>query len=154
MMMKCAVAFLALGLPAAAQSVGDCGDLVSARNLAEPWEVNTATYADGGIRVAVIDTMEPAAAAVHLMVLSPPLDEIGGRQCRLVSLSRVDGGGAMGFFDIGFSDRKADYDPARGLVLTMPASTFDPATGGGAPTVLSVTINQSSGEVTAGATAP
>lgn len=146
--MKWMFALMLLAAPAAAQSVGECGDHVSARNLSEPWEANTATYAKGEIRVAVIDMMEPAAAAVHLMVLSPPRDEIGDRQCRLVSLQGSDGS-AFGFFDLGFDERRADYDAQRGLVLTMPAASYDPQTGGPAPSELTVTINQSSGEVTA-----
>ena len=146
--MKWALALMLLAAPAAAQSVGECGAQVSARNLAEPWEANTATYAEGDIRVAVIDMLEPAAAAVHLMVISPPRDEIGDRQCRLVSLQGGEGS-AIGFYDLGFAERRAEYDPQRGLVLTMPASFYDPQTGSAEPSELTVTINQSSGEVLA-----
>ncbi|WBU56774.1 hypothetical protein [Paracoccus sediminicola] len=153
-MMRILLAFLLLASPAVAQSVGDCDARVSARSLPEPWEDHTAVYANGDVRVAVIDTLEPAAAAVHLMVLSPPLSEIGDRQCRLVSLSRAEGGAASGFFNIDFAGRSADYDPARGLVLDIPVETFRPETGMGAPATLNVTINQSTGDVTAEVTAP
>ncbi len=149
MTMKYAFAFLMFAAPAMAQSVGDCGDTVTARNLAEPWEANSATYAGGDIRVAVIDTLEPAAAAVHLMVLSPPRNEVGDRQCRLISFEQAEGGVGIGFFDIDFAKRSAEYDPSRGLTLTVPVEAFDVDTGGGKPHQMKVTINQSSGEVTA-----
>lgn len=142
-------ALLLLTSPAMAQSVGDCDDLASARNLQEPWEETTASYANGDVRVAVLDMMEPAAAAVHLMILSPPRNEIGDRQCKLVSLSRPDGGGAFGFFNIDFAGRSADYDPEQGLRLQIPIETFVPETGGGEPAELTVIINQSTGEITA-----
>ena len=146
--MKWALAALLLAAPAAAQSVGDCGDLTLAQYLPEPWEDHTATYAEGQIRVAVLDTMEPAAAAMHLLVISPPLDDAGGRQCKLVSLS----GGAgqpSGFLNIDFGAREARYDPARGLVLAMPVEAFSPDKAVGNQGELTVTVNQSSGEVTA-----
>lgn len=146
------VALMLLAAPAAAQSVGDCGAWVSAQNLPEPWEDHAATYAEGKIRVAVLDTLEPAAAAVHLLVISPPLDETGGRQCKVVSL--VGGEGApSGFLNLDFKAREASYDPARGLVLAMPVEVFEPATGGAKPGELTVTINQSTGVITAGITA-
>ena len=139
---------LLLAAPAMAQSVGDCTDIATARNLQEPWEQTTASYANGDVRIAVIDTMEPAAAAVHLMVLSPPRNEIGDRQCKMVSL-QSDGGAPFGFFNIDFKDRSADYDPARGLVVRMPVYGYNPETGGGDQGELTLIINQSTGEITA-----
>lgn len=146
--MKSLLALMLLAAPAAAQSVGDCGDWTVAQNLPEPWENHTATYAEGQIRVAVLDTMEPAAAAMHLLVISPPLDEAGGRQCKVVSLSGGEGR-PSGFLNIDFGAREASYDPARGLVLSMPVEAFNPGTSAGEQGELTVTINQSSGEVTA-----
>ncbi len=53
---------LCLAAPVAAQTVGDCDTWqTSARNLAEPWEANSRTFANGDIRVALLDTIEPAA---------------------------------------------------------------------------------------------
>ncbi|MFV0300337.1 MAG: hypothetical protein ACK5IP_05570 [Paracoccus sp. (in: a-proteobacteria)] len=140
---------LLLATPGMAQSVGECTELASARNLQEPWEETTATYANGDIRVAVLDSIEPAAAAVHLMILSPPRDEIGDRQCRLVSLAPADGGVPTGFLAIDFAARSASYDPARGLVLRLPVEAFVPETGTGDRVEMTVIINQSSGGVTA-----
>ncbi|MFD1796653.1 hypothetical protein FQV27_13040 [Paracoccus aurantiacus] len=141
-------------MPVAAQSVGECGEWTSARNIAEPWEDHTATYAEGRVRIAVLDTVEPAAAAVHLMILSPPLDEIGGRQCRVISLDgRSDGGWPSGFLNIDFSGRSARYDEVDGLTLSLPVETYEASTGGADRALLSVTINQSTGEITAKVTA-
>lgn len=148
-MIRYALPLLFLAAPAFAQSVGECGQLTSAAYLAEPWEENSATFANGEVRVALIDTIEPAAAAVHLLVLSPPRNEVGDRQCSFVSLSRSEGGGPIGFFNVDFSDHDAEYDPARGLVLTIPIETYVPETGGGEPAELTLTINQSTGEITA-----
>lgn len=134
-----------LPAPAFAQSVEDCGDwFARVDQLVEPWEENTASYAEGAIRIALLDSVEPPAAALRLLVLAPPLNEIGERACRLVALS-----GGSGFYGLDFRGRRADYDPRTGLVLTFPAEVFDPATGAGAPRRLTVTINQQRGDVTA-----
>ena len=125
-------------------AVTPCADRALAFNLVEPWEQNTATYGNGAIRIALLDTVEPAAAAVHLMVISPPLDELGLRQCRVVSLSP-----GSGFYDLDFAARSADYDSARGLTLTFPAERFVPDTGMGSPAKLTVTVNQQSGQIAA-----
>lgn len=122
--------------------VGPCTPTASAENLVEPWTQNTATYGNGAIRVALLDTAEPAAAAVHLMVLSPPMNELGLRGCKLVSLTQ-----GSGFYDIDFAGRSADYDAGTGLTLRLPAQRFVPDTGLGAPAVLTVTINQRTGEI-------
>ena len=148
--MKIAVAALMLlAAPVAAQSVGDCGEWSSAANLPEPWADHTATYAEGRIRVAVLDTLEPAAAAMHLLVISPPLDELGERQCKVVSMAGGGAGAPSGFLNLDFGAREASYDPARGLVLALPVEGFNPDTGKGDPGELTVTVNQSTGEITA-----
>lgn len=143
-------ALLLLAAPAAAQSVGDCGDLSLAQYLPEPWEAHTATYAAGKVRIAVLDTHEPAAAATHLLVMSPPLDEIGGRQCRIVSLQAdAAGGRPTGFLNVGLPGRETSYDPAVGLVLAVPVEVFAPSTGGAIQAVLTLKIDQSSGAIDA-----
>lgn len=120
-----------------------CDEGTRADTLAEPWEANIATYADGAIRVARLDFAEPAAAAVKLLVLSPPHDELGLRQCRVIGL-----GDGLGLGDIDFAARQASYDPQRGLTLSMPARMplldDDPDDGW---FQMFVTINQASGEI-------
>lgn len=137
--------------PVAAQSVGDCGEIVSARNLPEPWEDHSAGYAEGQVRVAVIDTREPAAAARHLMVLSPPRDEIGDRQCRLVSLLPGEGPDQhpTGFTDIDFAAREASYDPQTGLEIVLPVEAFHSEAQRFDWAEMRVWISQSTGDVTA-----
>lgn len=149
--MKILLPFLMfLSAPAAAQSVSECGPWAAAAFLAEPWEDNIATYANGDIRLALLDMTEPAAAAVHLMILSPPFDEIGLRQCRVISLehSATDGGWPSGFLDLDFAARQVSYDPAAGLVVTMPVAAFNPD-GGEDRGELTVIVNQSTGEIRA-----
>lgn len=142
---------LLLSPPALAQSVGDCGHQSLARNLPEPWEDSTATYAGGEIRLAVLDTLEPAAAAMHLMILSPPRNELGERQCRVVSMAPPPEpeGWRAGFMSLDFARRQVEYDPARGLVVRMPVSALNPDTGEPDRGELTVEINQSTGQITA-----
>jgi hypothetical protein len=138
---------LALGLPvtAQAQSIGPCdGWQSSAALVAEPWEANTALFANGAVRLAIIDTFEPAAASFHLMILSPPYDELGYRQCVLVS--GPEGEGLAGLTLEGIV---ADYDPAAGLRFKLRASRWLMETDTYKDAVLSVTLNQATGAVTA-----
>ncbi|WBU64019.1 hypothetical protein [Paracoccus aerodenitrificans] len=147
-MMRFLALFLLLAAPAAAQSVGECGEWSSARNVPEPWDANTASYAEGAVRIVLLDTLEPAAAALHLMILSPPRNELGERQCRVVSLAG-DAGWPTGFAALDFAERQVDYDPETGLSFVFPVSAFDPDTGHESPAELSVTLNQSTGMITA-----
>ena len=144
--MKFLALVLALAtLPAAAtaQSVGECGDwLASAQAIAEPWEDYTRTFANGNVRLAVIDAIEPGAAAFHLLVLTPPYDELGARVCAVVS---YDAG--FGFYAMHFENLAASYDPARGLTFAIPVEiwidTYSVVRG------LITTVNQATGEVRA-----
>lgn len=142
------ICIFAMAIPASAQSVAECDWRAGAASIAEPWSENTRTYANGAVRVAVLDTLEPAAAAVHLLVLSPPYDEIGNRQCRTVSLE-----GALGFNGLNFAEITARYDPARGLLLTLPAALYDPETGGHTWRRLHLTLNQATGDISTELTA-
>ncbi|AXC48757.1 hypothetical protein DRW48_02775 [Paracoccus suum] len=135
-----------LALPAGAQSVTPCGDGPRADTIAEPWEANTATYADGAIRLTAIDTVEPAGAPFYLMVQSPPLDELGLRRCRLVGEAE-----GSGFFGLDFAARRAEYQAGKGLVVTVPIKRVTPGESDAHPATLRLTINQSSGEITADA---
>ncbi len=143
------VSGLIAALPAAAApavTVDACDDFRSnVANVAEPLEKNTRTFANGDIRLVVMDAIEPAAGAIHLVVLHPPYDEVGGRQCHVVSLAR-----GVGFSDIDLGRAKAGYDPAKGLSLTLPVRHYVEESGDFAGARLSVTVNQASGAVTAG----
>ncbi|AJE45320.1 hypothetical protein [Celeribacter indicus] len=137
------ILFALLAAPLAAQSVIDCGSQSHARNLVEPWEETTRTFANGEVRVTLLDTVEPAGSPFYLLLLSPPRDELGGRQCRVIA-DRPDG---AGFWSLGFAELEAEYDPARGLVFTLPAGRIPEGAADPAPGRLTVVLNQSTGEI-------
>lgn len=127
---------------ALAQAVSECDWRATASAIAEPWEENTRTFANGDVRLAVLDTIEPGAAALNILVLSPPRDEMGGRQCRIVSFSE-----GMGFFGASLEGMAASYDPAIGLTFMIWVELFNPDTGLGIPRVLQMTLNQATGAI-------
>ena len=132
----------AASAPASAQVVGECeGFVANARNV--DWTQPSRTYGNGDIRLVVLDTEEPAAAAFHLMVLFPDR-EVGFQDCRIASLA-AQGGGYAGI-DLGAAI--ATYDPATGLTVELPVVVLD-GDGEPAPETLTVTINRATGEVTA-----
>lgn len=122
-----------------------CGEGPRVDTIPEPWAEHSATYANGAVRIVLLDFIEPAAGPFHILVLSPPLDALGARQCKLLSLP-----GGMGFADVDFAARSARYDPATGLVITLPVKLFQPE---GDPdegwAQMALRINQASGEVAA-----
>ncbi len=136
-----AAALAACAAPGAAQQVQDCGWYTSAAFLAEPWAENTRTFANGAVRIALIDTVEPAAGAYRLLILSPPYSELGERQCAVV------GGDEGGFSAFRFNALEAGYDPARGLIFSAPINQL--VAGDFEPGVLTVVLNQATGEITA-----
>jgi hypothetical protein len=103
----------------------------------------TARFANGAIRLAVLDVLEPAAGAFHLLVLSPPFDELGSRQCRVVSLDN-----ALGFAGLLLGGTKASYDPATGLSVGMNAVRWA-GNDQYVNAMLTVTINQATGVISA-----
>jgi len=125
-----------------AQELRDCDWVASARNISEPWSENTRQFANGAVRLIKLDTVEPAMGAVHLMILSPPYNEMGDRQCKIIGWS-----GTIGFQAIYFSDMTASYDPARGLLFQMPARIYDPEYSFANSAILSVLLNQATGGI-------
>ncbi|KPQ07962.1 MAG: hypothetical protein HLUCCA12_02515 [Rhodobacteraceae bacterium HLUCCA12] len=143
-----ALALAAAALPgrAAAQVIDRCGRMASPASIAEPWAQYSRRFANGAIRIALLDTGgEPVCCAVHLLILSP-MPEGPGRQCHVAS----DAPGT-GFLDIDFDGIESSYDPARGLGLDVPVSRWDPGaeTGGvGVGDRMTIRINQATGAVT------
>lgn len=138
-------AALLTALPAAAQTVSDaCDWRASPVNIAEPWEAHSRSFANGAIRIALLDTEEPACCAFHLLVLSPPGSDEGPgwRQCHIVT----DTAEGQGFMTIDFPAITASYDPARGLRLDVPFRRYSDD-GRGQPGSLAVRINQATGSV-------
>lgn len=134
---------LCLAPPLAAQQVSDCDWRGSAAAIAEPWQDNTRSFAGGAIRVALSDTEEPAAAAMHLIVLSPDPDH-GYRRCHVISAS-----GSLGYAALDFASLAADYDPAVGLVLSLDGYRVWEGEAHDDPIRLTVTVNQATGAITA-----
>ncbi len=128
--------------PAAAQTALPCDWQARADSIVEPWEENTATFANTAVRVALLDTIEPAAGAAYLLILHPPLDELGARTCTVVGLD--DG---LGYAAIYFQDLEAGYDPAVGLTFDVPAVIYLPEQSFQNSTLLSITVNQATGDV-------
>ena len=129
---------------ATAQTISDCDWQAGAQSIMEPWDDHTKTFAEGAVRLAVLDTVEPAAAAMHLLVLSPPYDELGSRQCKTIG-----SGDTLGFSGIRWDALSADYDPQVGLIFEVPVSRYDPASAGFPTGLLSFTLNQATGEIDA-----
>ncbi|CUI51989.1 hypothetical protein [Cognatishimia activa] len=142
-MLRTLLVTLSLAGPSFAQDVAECDWQARADAIAEPWEENTRTFANGDVRLALLDTIEPAAAAYHILVLSPPYDELGTRQCRTVGL---DG---AGFSGIGFESLLADYDPEIGLIFGLRVQYLDGATSDFVKGDLVFTLNQATGDIEA-----
>ncbi len=146
-------AALTLATPGLAQVVTDCADapwIASPANIVEPWAEQARTYANGAIRIAHLDTGgEPACCPSHLLVLSPSGSGVDGpefRACRVVS-----GAEGLGFYDLDIVGTTARYDPARGLLLSVPVAHWTEAVELGRPPIwerLELGINQATGAVT------
>lgn len=144
--MKRFLAALALALtavPAAAQSVSNCDWLALAGNLVEPWETTSRTFANGAVRLALLDAVEPGAVPFHLLLLSPSGEEMGGRMCKVISLEP-----GIGFHNIFWEDLEAGYDPAVGLTFHIPVEIWID-TGNSVMRGLRLTLNQATGVVDA-----
>ena len=138
---------LASAAPGWSQSISDCTGF-DPDAIVEPWDQNSASYAKGAIRIALLDQLEPAAAPFALLILSPPVDEVGGRSCQILRDSQN-----AGFAALDFAARQASYDPATGLTLTLPAQSVTAQGLPGPAKALSLTINQTTGQTTAQITA-
>lgn len=132
----------AFGAPAAAQSVADCDWRARADAIMEPWEENTRTYSGERVRIARLDLIEPAAAPFHLLLISPPFDELGARQCKVISFAD-----SIGFSSIKFQEITSAYDPSKGLTLRLPVSAPTDDGAMGALETLAITLNQSTGDI-------
>lgn len=144
-------ALAALGAPSlvAAQAITDCEWIGNPAHIVEPWEVNTRTFANGAIRVAWLDTGgEPVCCSSHLLILSPSGDGSDGpayRQCTVASAQP-----GMGFYSVDVPGITASYNPAKGLLLSVPIGHWHPGMENGAgpiPDRMEIRINQATGTV-------
>lgn len=138
-----ALGLFLFGAPLTAQQARLCDWQASAQALVEPWEENTRQFANGKVRIAAIDTVEPAHGAAYLLVLSPPYSELGERQCRIVGWTEQ-----LGFAGLSFDALTSDYDPAVGLILQLPVRIGTPDGNFMNSARLAVTLNQSTGAMT------
>jgi len=139
----------ALPFCAAAQVITECDWAASPANIAEPWSVLSRTFANGAIRVALLDTGgEPVCCAAHLLILSPSGDgaqEPVYRQCAVASARPGEG-----FYYVDVPRIEASYDPARGLLLSVPVGHWHPGVEQGRPAIeerMEIRINQANGVV-------
>lgn len=144
---RCLMGLMLLAPTAAhATVVMDCGSLVSADALIEPWEETTRTFGRGSIRVAVVDLGEPACCPQHFIVLSPA-NMYGGRICALVARNALV---PNGWTHVGLDEAVSDRPEGGGLRITVPVYGYDPRTGTADPDSrrdISVLVRQAAGTV-------
>ena len=110
---------------ASAQRVQPCFDgaripyRATAEAIAEPWAENTRSFADGKVRIAVMDTGEPAYGAYYLMVMYWAGGENEVRTCDLVSQ------GELGFVGMTLNGMEASYKAGLGLVFKVPTTFYN-----------------------------
>lgn len=125
-----------------AQEVVDCDWQAALPSIVEPWEENTRVFANGKVRLTLVDVSEPAAGSFHIVMLSPPDDGIGGRQCKVVSA-----GSTVGFSHVEFKKISAVYDPRVGLVFVVPVRVYNGQSDAFEPKNLAFSLNQATGEM-------
>ena len=125
---------------AAAQTLRDCDTWeANARNLMAPPDVAVQSFANGEIRVMGLDTIEPACCFAHILVTHPlPDDPYPG--CTLISDSA-----GRGISGVRMEALEARYDPAIGLILTLPVGAYDGSASVFRP--FSFVVNQATGTV-------
>ncbi|MEP0521227.1 MAG: hypothetical protein ABJO09_16690 [Hyphomicrobiales bacterium] len=134
----------------AQEAISQCDWPANLRNIVEPWEQNTRTFANGNIRIAHVDTGgEPVCCSSYLAILAPTGSEevLDSRQCALLT----DGEQLSGFTWIDFPSITASYDPGQGLLLTVPVERYDfqgTQNGGTLPGIVNIRINQANGNIT------
>ena len=126
--------------PTASAPAVACDGWFHMDSIANPLEENTATYAEGEIRITLIflwDQQEYQLAIMH-----PPRNELGGRQCSLIAVDED-----TGFAEIRFQEREARYDPETGLTIIMPVRVEKGETEDEHWETFYININQQTGEV-------
>ena len=96
------------------------------------------SFYEGAALVVAIDQVEPAAAAVGLVILlfDPSAELSGDRNCFAVT----------GFSGLDLDSATSSYSPATGVTLRVPAMDYDHETGMSKPgKPLIVTINAATG---------
>lgn len=131
------IATLLAGPALAFPTLSDCGWQSSAQYLVEPWSENSATFSNGLTRIALIETVEPAAGSYGLLILSPPFSEMGERQCQVLH----------GFSGLSLEGMRSAYDPSIGLQLTLTGMVYRESKGEFASAQVDIIINQATGAI-------
>jgi len=130
--------------PLAAQQVQDCNEAFQFGGAVDPTEMSMKAYANGSIKFVVVHNGKSAASdALFLAVFSPfgPGDD--RRRCHLIGRDI-----GVGYANIGLDRASADYSAATGLTVELPARIYLPEEGFTNGTLLSVTVNQATQDVT------
>lgn len=141
-----AIAALMLGSPAFAMDTSAslpairCTADMSLESIAEPWADNTATYADGEVRIVLL--FHVGLHEYQLAILHPPRTELGTRQCHLIAPAED-----RGYAQMDFDRHRASYDAERGLIIQMPVQVDDSGEPGEGWSDYYININQQTGEV-------
>lgn len=134
----------------ARETIAQCDWAANLRNIVEPWDKHTRTFANGKIRIAHVDTGgEPVCCSSYLAILAPTNpeeEELTGRQCALLT----DSDQTLGFSWIDFPAITASYDPGLGLLLSVPVERYDVNSNNGStlPGIVNIRINQATGSIT------
>ena len=146
--MKFALAAILISLSTSASFAGasleQCGGQSRVDTVIEPWSKATRTFANGKIRIVLLDTAEPACCSYHLAIMAPdPQNELGLRQCLTLS----DGGEFTGFQNVDLDGIKSSYNASKGLLLSVPVKRYIDGTKFKKATI-GVRINQATGAIT------
>ncbi len=140
-------AAMAMGLAgsvAQAQVITDCSRVADPAHIMEPWSRFSRTFANGNIRITLLDTFgEPTCCAAHLLILAPSgsPEWPEHRQCHVASDSE-----GRGFSEIEFDRIEASYDPRLGLLVEVPWHRYVDGRVT-QPGVMRIRINQATGDV-------
>lgn len=128
-----------------AQSVQTCDIATQVGKVALPEDLNIRHFANGAVTYAIVDDgRDDVATALSVIVISPPFNAQGERQCRQVRATADDGYAAM-LLD----QALAEYDPAIGLTVAIPSIYLASPETTGDSVIVSVTVNQATGSVIA-----
>ena len=145
-MRAAALAALVALAPAAAgaQALHDCSHwATSAASVAEPWAEASRRFANGDIRLILLDTAEPACCSWFVLVQVP--DPGTGYWGCAVLAATAEG---LGFRGIDLQAARGAYDPRTGLDIAIPVTLHvtDLVT---RPATATIRINRATGEVSA-----
>ena len=130
---------LLLAVPASALEVKTCEAAgVGLTELIAPVGKNSRTYKDDKVSLYVVDAAEPVCCAAGVAVVLPdPSDETGGSHCLAV----------LGVASVQLDESKAEDDPAKGLLVTIPTRVFNEAADSAPGDPMRLRINVESGSV-------